>query len=107
MSKKQKSSPQVVEQAEKIASGIKSPNQTKEQTKLVAQGIQKGIDIYRKQEKTKSRGRDKLRKKNLKASDETSNEEIDVQSGGMTAAVFIPWALLALSWGSMAVYLLV
>lgn len=47
----QKPSPQTQEEALKLAKGTQRPAQTKEQTKLIAQGIQKGIDLYKKQQK--------------------------------------------------------
>ena len=42
----QKPSQQTQEEALKIARGAQRPAQTKEQTRLIAQGIQKGIDLY-------------------------------------------------------------
>ena len=48
-------SPEVVKEAENIAKGTQRPGQTKEQTKLIAQGIQKGIELYKKQHKGKTR----------------------------------------------------
>lgn len=53
-------------EAMKIARGTQKPGQTKEQTKLIAQGIEKGIAEYKKQQKVKARERDKIRKKELK-----------------------------------------
>lgn len=46
-----------------IARRIQSAGQSKEQTKLIAQGIAKGIALYRKQQNEKLRDRDKRRKK--------------------------------------------
>jgi hypothetical protein len=43
----------------KTAKANQRPGQTKEQTRLIAQGIQKGIDQYKKQHKAKSREMDK------------------------------------------------
>ncbi|HSN24293.1 MAG TPA: DUF2956 family protein, partial [Methylomicrobium sp.] len=51
----QKPSQQTQEEALKIARGTQRPAQTKEQTRLIAQGIQKGIDLYKKQQKEKAR----------------------------------------------------
>ena len=36
-----------------IAKGIQKPNQTKERTKIIAQGIQKGIAEYKNNKKVK------------------------------------------------------
>ena len=69
-SKKPAPSPETREEAMKIAKGTQKPGQTKEQTKLIAQGIQKGIDQYKKKQKAKTREIDKK----LKAV-KTFNEE--------------------------------
>ena len=45
-SKKHQLSEKSKDDAMKIARGTQKPGQTKEQTKLIAQGIQKGIEIY-------------------------------------------------------------
>ncbi len=66
-----KNSKETQEQAMKVAKGIQRPNQTKEQTKLIAQGIEKGIAEYKKQQNKKSRERDKIRKVNLKSKSDT------------------------------------
>ena len=61
-------------EAMKIARGTQKPGQSKEQTKLIAQGIEKGIAEYKKQQKVKARERDKIRKKELKAKVQTLEE---------------------------------
>ncbi len=61
-SKKQNASPETRSDAMKTARGIQRPGQTKEQTRLIAQGIQKGIDQYKKQHKAKLREMDKIKK---------------------------------------------
>ncbi|MFT7141436.1 MAG: hypothetical protein ACI9B8_003873, partial [Sulfitobacter sp.] len=67
-------------EALKLAKGIQRPEQTKAQTKLIAQGIEKGIAEFKKQQKALARDRDKHRKKELKASlrkgADTSDENI-------------------------------
>jgi len=49
----------------KIARGTQKPGQTKEQTKLISQGIKKGIDQYKKQQSARARELDKNSKKQL------------------------------------------
>lgn len=44
-------SPQTQQEAMKVAKATQKPGQTKEQTKLIAQGIEKGIALYKKQQK--------------------------------------------------------
>ena len=48
-SKKNNISEQTKDEALKIARGTQKPGQAKEQTKLIAQGIQKGIEQYKKE----------------------------------------------------------
>ncbi|MGR8942442.1 MAG: DUF2956 family protein, partial [Gammaproteobacteria bacterium] len=73
----QKPSPQTQEEALKIAKGTQRPAQTKEQTRLIAQGIQKGIDLYKKQQKEKAR---ELNKKLKRASQQGEHPvQTDVQ----------------------------
>ena len=45
------------------AKATQRPGQSKEQTKLIAQGIQKGIDHYKKQQQSKARELDQKLKK--------------------------------------------
>ena len=58
-----KPSQQTQEEALKIARGTQRPAQTKEQTRLIAQGIQKGIELYKKQQKEKARDLNRKLKK--------------------------------------------
>ncbi|RKZ48501.1 MAG: DUF2956 domain-containing protein [Gammaproteobacteria bacterium] len=103
-SKKHRLSEKSKDDAMKIARGTQKPGQTKEQTKLIAQGIQKGIEIYKKKQSEKARELDrKLNKVSvLRASHETSTEqmvETVVVKGNK-----LPWALLVLSWLGFVVY---
>ncbi|MGV2872589.1 DUF2956 domain-containing protein [Colwellia sp. E150_009] len=94
-----KVSKEVQEQAMKIAKGTQRPNQTKEQTKLISQGIEKGIAEYKKQQNKKLRERDKVRKAQLK--EQKSHTEIantpntkHIENNNNR----LPWILLAASW---------
>ncbi|QUN07507.1 DUF2956 domain-containing protein [Shewanella yunxiaonensis] len=88
------------EQALQIARATQKPGQTKEQTKLIAQGIEKGIAEYKKQQKAKARERDRLAKK-LRAN-KTALADDDIaevtEIAPSTVRVWLPWALLLLSW---------
>ncbi|MCX7098214.1 MAG: DUF2956 domain-containing protein [Methylococcales bacterium] len=104
----QKPSPQTQEEALKIAKSIQRPAQTKEQTRLIAQGIQKGIDLYKKQQKEKARDLNKKLKKmatQKQQSIEPDDQEIDVQL--VYQQHWLPWLLLILTWLGMGVYFLV
>ena len=86
----------------KTAKGNQRPGQTKKQTRLIAQGIQKGIDQYKKQHKSKLREMDKrLKTTQLKSS---SAKESEFQNQTVYRQHWLPWFLLALSWLSAGLY---
>ena len=91
-----KISKETQEEAIKIAKSTQRPNQTKEQTKFISQGVEKGIAEYKKQQNKKLRERDKVRKVKLKASvDVDKHEIIEVTNSDSN---HLPWVLLVLSW---------
>ena len=95
-------------EAAKIARATQKPGQTKEQTKLIAQGIQKGIDQYKKQYKAKARELDKQRKKYQAPKTQSTTEEVEVEVAAPEttgSASKLPWILLVVSWGLFAAYL--
>jgi hypothetical protein len=94
---KNKVSPEVQEKAMKVAKGTQKSGQTKEQTKLIAQGIEKGIAEYKKQQKTKLREQDKQRKQKLKQQDKPTYEAVD-ETANNSQVSLLPWVLLILSW---------
>ncbi|ABG41413.1 conserved hypothetical protein [Paraglaciecola sp. T6c] len=100
---KPKVSPQVEEQAMKLAKGRQKSGQTKEQTKLIAQGIQKGIADYKKQQRIKLREIDKQRKQKAKHVADKPNEPT-IQVLPTAAFNRLPWGLLALSWIGFIAY---
>ncbi|EGR2794619.1 DUF2956 domain-containing protein [Vibrio navarrensis] len=103
-------SPESQQEALKIARATQKPGQTKEQTKLIAQGIEKGIALYKKQQKERHRQADKARKKQLKLkSDNHTNlaleDNVEMVDTPQPTTQKLPWVLLALSWLGFAVYL--
>jgi hypothetical protein len=104
----QKPSPQTQEEALKLAKATQRPAQTKEQTRLIAQGIQKGIDLYKKQQKEKAREINKRLKKAAKQKEgSTETNDSEVEEIFIYRQHWLPWALLTLSWLGMLVYFLV
>ena len=104
--KKHTPSPQTKDEATKIAKAIQRPRQTKEQTRLIAQGIQKGIDQYKKQQKSKARDLDK-KLKQVSRSASAPATEAEIQEIVHYKQHWLPWALLACSWigfGAFYVY---
>ncbi len=89
-------------QALKIARSTQRPGQTKEQTKLIAQGIEKGIQNYKKQQKSRSRELDKkLKHASKQITDEQPSEKlIEVEY----KQHWLPWVLLLLTWAGMLAY---
>jgi hypothetical protein len=100
--------PMVTDKALNIAQGIKQGNQTKTQTKLVAQGIGKGIELYKKQQNKKQREIDKNRKKELKNNANIESNNIgktnQSQKNTLLTQANIAWGLLLLSWLFFIVY---
>ncbi|MBA1443848.1 MAG: DUF2956 domain-containing protein [Gammaproteobacteria bacterium] len=103
-SKKAQVSDETRDEAMKIARGTQKPGQTKEQTKLIAQGIKKGIDLYKKQHKVKARELDKkLKKATASAAPEPMQAEAVVETTPAKNS-WLPWILLLISWGLFGVY---
>ncbi len=110
MSQNPTPSPETKQEAMNIARATQKPGQNKEQTKLIAQGIEKGIALYKKQQKEKQRNADKERKKIQKqklqqAESEQDQEIISEASETSGNSSVVPWILLVVSWIGFGVYL--
>lgn len=90
------------DEAMKIACATQRPGQTKEQTRLIAQGIQKGIAEYKKQHKARARKADQQRRQEAKQ-DETTQTPVTEPATERRAGP-LPWILLILSWVLFAAY---
>ncbi|MDX2458079.1 MAG: DUF2956 domain-containing protein [Gammaproteobacteria bacterium] len=95
------------DEAMRAARGIQRPGQTKEQTKLIAQGIQKGIEQFKKQQNVRARELDKKLKKVNQQLAPPEASKIEVQERVAYRQHWLPWVLLVLSWLAMAAYWLV
>lgn len=89
----------------KIARATQKPGQTKEQTKLIALGIEKGIAQYKKQQKTKARELDRQRKKEKSAVTDTFSEAVPDTPTTVHSGSKLPWVLLVVSWLAFAAFL--
>ncbi|WP_421202408.1 DUF2956 domain-containing protein [Aeromonas enteropelogenes] len=103
MAKYDKISPETQQDAMKIARANQKPGQTKEQTQLIAQGIQKGIDEYKKQMKARAREANRQKKQQAKARQQQNENLRDEQDEPLelvevTRQHPLPWVLLVLSW---------
>ncbi len=98
-------SSQTQDEALKAAKATQRPGQTKERTKLIAQGIEKGIRYYKKQQKGKSR---ELNKKINKFSQQLMvSEKVqdkDFQVNRVNKLSVLPWVLLFISWAVFTAY---
>jgi hypothetical protein len=108
MKKAISSSPQTQQEATKIAKATQKPGQTKEQTKLIAQGIEHGITLYKKQQKEKQRIANKERKKQRAKQDtlpSTPPQQTVIADTSHPSPNRLPWVLLVLSWVGFIAYL--
>lgn len=103
-SRKAKISEETKNEALKVARGTQRPGQTKEQTKLIAQGIQKGIDTYKKQQKSKAR---ELDKKLKQASSNQHKNQASVTTQTPNRNCQIAWYLLLASWTGFIIYIVI
>jgi len=101
-------SEQTQQEALAIAKATQKPGQTKEQTRLIAQGIEKGIAHYKKQHKAKARAADKARKQQRKAKQAQPEHpaETSTTQPNNRLNTLLPWGLLAISWLGFILYLL-
>ena len=88
----------------RIARGTQRPGQTKEQTKLIAQGIQKGIEQYRKRQNAKARELDRKLKKVNQQLESPEAREVEVRERVVHRQHWLPWVLLLISWLTVAAY---
>ena len=102
---KNKISLQAEAQAMKIAKGMQKSGQTKEQTKLIKQGIEKGIAEYKKQQSKKLRELDKQRKQKNKQR-KTDQNDLPETPAVKNNHHLLPWILLGLSWLGFALYII-
>lgn len=96
------------QEAMAVAKATQKPGQTKEQTKFIAQGIEKGIVLYKKQQKIKGREEDKRRKKQSKSKQTHITEDLVIETTPRPSSIIkkTPWCLLVLSWAGFITYLL-
>ena len=105
INKYQKPSLQTQDEALKISKGTQRPAQTKEQTKLIAQGIQKGIDLYKKQQKEKARELSRKLKKTARQKElSIDSDDSEIHEYIIYRQHRLPWLLLVMTWLSIGIY---
>lgn len=105
-SKRHHLSDSIEAEAMKIARGTQRPGQTKEQTKLIAQGIKKGIELYKKQQSAKARELDRKLKRADQQPDSNEEHNTVIKEMIVYKQHWLPWLLLVLSWVVLAFCLL-
>ena len=107
--KKVKISAETVAESLRLARATQVAGQSKEQTQLIAQGIQKGIAEYKRAQKTKQRAAERAKKQQRRQcqsnSAESSSElmvEMEYQNTQSRhrhhLTNWLPWILLLLTW---------
>ena len=86
------------DEAMRIARSTQRPGQTKEQTRLIAQGIEQ----YKKQQSARARELDRNIKKARQQRLLHETPAIEVQEKVVYRQHWLPWLLLVLSWIAMA-----
>ena len=97
MNKHNAISPETQEEAMAMAKKTQKPGQSKEQTRLIALGIQKGIAEYKIQAKKKLRQANKANKKNKKQAQQTVADVAPTEVPKPKLQK-LPWGLLIVSW---------
>lgn len=89
-------------EALKIANTIKTEGQTPVETKAIANGIQRGMELFLRQQSEKTRELDKRVKKVKQLSTQLAQQKPTDQKEErvkVNTTPRLPWILLALSWG--------
>lgn len=99
--KQKKDARDIRAEALKIANSIKIEGQTPVETKAIANGIQRGMELFLRQQSEKVRDLDKRTKKvkqlaNQLNQHKSADESEDIVNAQTTSK--LPWILLAVSW---------
>lgn len=89
-------------EALKIANTIKTEGQTPIETKAIANGIQRGMEMFLRQQSEKTRELDKRVKKVKQLSNQLTQQKSGDEKEEITTPQTnprLPWVLLGLSWG--------
>ena len=100
--KQKKDARDIRAEALKIANTIKTEGQTPIETKAIATGIQRGMELFLRQQSEKTRDLDKRVKKVTQLSNHLTQQKLANENEEITAVPTqsqLPWMLLALSWG--------
>ena len=99
--KQKKDARDIRAEALKIANSIKVEGQTTVETKAIANGIQRGMEMFLRQQSEKTRDLDKrVKKVKQLATQLTQEKSADVKGEIENTQISprLPWVLLAISW---------
>lgn len=88
-------------EALKIARSIKTEGQNPAETKAIANGIQRGMELFLRQQSEKSRELDKRTKKIKQLANQLAqqpNSEAETAEPVANSSSKLPWILLGISW---------
>lgn len=106
-SKQKKDARDIRAEALKIANSIKTEGQNSTETKAIANGIQRGMELFLRQQSEKTRDLDKRVKKVKQLSTQLAQPKpMDDYEGTPDTPpkpTRLPWVLLAMSWGLFVV----
>ncbi|PUA30473.1 MAG: DUF2956 domain-containing protein [Cellvibrio sp. 79] len=100
-SKQKKDARDIRADALKIANSIKIEGQTPVETKAIANGIQRGMEMFLRQQSEKTRDLDKRSKKIKQIANQLAQQKSDDKEEEMVVIQKqfpLPWILLAASW---------
>lgn len=99
--KQKKDARDIRSEALKIANTIKTEGQTTVETKAIANGIQRGMELFLRQHSEKTRELDKRVKKVKQLTTKLTQDKPADEKESVTTQTSprLPWVLLAISWG--------
>ena len=109
--KKVEISAETVAESLRLARATQVAGQSKEQTQLIAQGIQKGIAEYKRAQKTKQRAAERAKKQQRRQNQNSTAEPsqelmVELESRSDQRRHFtnwLPWGLLLLTWAGIGI----
>lgn len=109
--KQKKDARDIRAEAQKIANSIKIDGQSPAETKAIANGIQRGMEMFLRQQSEKARELDKKTKKVKQLANRIAQSKSDNQEEEVTAPTpkqtALPWILLGVSWVLFGVFILI
>jgi hypothetical protein len=107
--KQKKDSRDIRAKAQKIANSIRTDGQSPAETKAITNGIQRGMEMFLRQQSEKARELDKKTKKVKQLANQLAQPKPDTQeetTAPIQKQISLPWILLGISWVLFGVFIL-